>query len=435
MAFTEDAASQIERVGSSVNVIGTSDLREFAEQAISRTNVALEKSGIHDRFSLAGIYRTGRETGRGDSHHARSLISTNDDVFDDVHMARERVRADVVTLIYSARQLPTECGMVLELPDANGGNESVAAFAVVHWLRAIDPDNNCFAHEAGHLLGATHAKAECNVFFAGVHYPNRRSIMGHPSSQCPLSLPFYSWANVLHMSKFIPIVSRYMDSTPPVRDIAISWHAISPHRTGANGFVRIENRSDQPGTIELRVIDGAGVESIPFTLNLKSRAVATVRLTNIVEDIGKISGAWSLHGTTTLDVRSLGAFAYGPYWLARTDILIPAESDVGNAWIYRPMVFNPGSNQRKRSALRIHNPSSDDAEVEITARDDDGRESDAAMVFTIPGGHKSRTITATELESVWGDGYRKWRPEIRSSSEVHVINLIVGPDGYIASLP
>ena len=71
----------------------------------------------------------------------------------------------------------------------------------------------------------------------------------------------------------------------------------------------------------------------------------------------------------------------------------------------------------------------------ITARDDAGRESEAPMVFTLPSSWEARLITAADLEEVWGDGYRKWRPEIRSTGELHVVNLLVGFDGYIASLP
>ena len=117
VAFTEQAIERIQESGASINIVGTSDLEDFAERAVSRTNAALDKSGLHDRFSVAGVYRTGSETGRGDEHHALRLVSPNDGVFDDVHAERERLGADVVALVYSARQLHNECGMVLELPD------------------------------------------------------------------------------------------------------------------------------------------------------------------------------------------------------------------------------------------------------------------------------------------------------------------------------
>ena len=138
--------------------------------------------------------------------------------------------------------------------------------------------------------------------------------------------------------------------------------------------------------------------------------------------------------TSTLDVRGRGAYAYGPGWLARTDLLLRAEH-VDGTRIYRPRVFNPASNHAKRSALHLRNPFAADVEVQITARDDAGRESDAPMVFTLPAGYAAKIITAADLEERWGDGYRKWRPEIRSTGDIHVFNLLIGRDGYIASLP
>ena len=159
IAFTADARDRIQSSGGGINIVGTADTETFAQRAIERTNAAFAKSGTSDRLALAGVYIAGRETGRGSEHHIRQLVNPEDGAFDDVNAERERLGADVVALVYSARLLHNECGQAGTVAD--GTNAAQAAFAVVHWLRALDPNNDCFAHEAGHLLGATHENAEC----------------------------------------------------------------------------------------------------------------------------------------------------------------------------------------------------------------------------------------------------------------------------------
>ena len=80
--------------------------------------------------------------------------------------------------------------------------------------------------------------------------------------------------------------------------------------------------------------------------------------------------------------------------------------------------------------------SPEDVTVTLIARDDAREEGKASVDILVPAGYASTLVTSKHLEEVgWGDGNRKRRNEIRSPVALHVINVIHGYNGYIASLP
>ena len=439
VAFTSEAAARIEESGAAINSVGTSNLQEFAQRAVSRTNAALDKSGLHDRFLVADVYRTRSETGRGDEHHLRRLLNPNDGVFDDVHAERERLGADVVALVYSARQSPFECGMVLERPNQTGSNEARAAFSVVHWLRALDPNNDCFAHEAGHLLGATHENAECgNILFSGRNYSDRRSIMAHPSPQCPLSLPFYSWPNVLAMSRHVAIVAGYRTSAPePEPEPVIHRHAL-PYVPGPS-LVRIINQSDHAGDVRIHGIDDAGERFGPITLSLdghESQQFSTRQLETGLPSrgldggLGDGKGAWQILLDTSLDIQAL-AYRRVRGGLTTIHATIPEVEGV-----HHVPLFYPASHPTLFSTLRIVNPNDEPVSVTITGRDDRGMLApDEAQLTIAPG--VARMLSATWMDRQLGDEAARWQRRqifITADRVVWVMNLLRSTSGIFTSL-
>ena len=107
--------------------------------------------------------------------------------------------------------------------------------------------------------------------------------------------------------------------------------------------------------------------------------------------------------------------------------------------------FNPSSNWSFQSQLRLINPNNTDVKVSITGRDDEG--ASAPAVTLILGAGKSRTLTASDLESGpfirdgdaisvdpnatgrFGDGVGKWRLHISSNNLIYVMNLMKTPSG------
>ena len=84
------------------------------------------------------------------------------------------------------------------------------------------------------------------------------------------------------------------------------------------------------------------------------------------------------------------------------------------------LFFNPGSNDRQVSRLRIINSGTMEAGVTITGRDDAGDEASGTVRLTLPAG-AARLLTAQELEAD-GDGFDvglgygagKWRLFVRA---------------------
>ena len=449
IAFTAQAAERIQESGAALNIVGTSDLQDFAERAVSRTNAALDKSGLHDRFSVAGVYRTGSETGRGEEHHVRRLINPNDGVFDDVHAERERLGADVVTLIYSARQLHNECGMVVELPNSAGSNEARAAFAVVHWLRALDPNNDCFAHEAGHLLGATHANAQCgNILFSGRNYSDRRSIMAHPSPQCPLSLPFYSWPNVRAMSRHVAIVAGYrMATETPAAQVAILpffpgahgpvtgiARVICPSCRGTVQIWATDDTGDRRGPVEFEIDSFSGNDALQFNseqLEGGSRLFAGV---------GNGQGHWWLEFRTDLTkpITVSGYTRTRDGFLASAHDVVPRQPEMQSLdsdrdYGYFVTFFNPASNTSLSSVLRIVNPQPEAASVQVNGIDARGVLR-GSHVFDLPAGG-SVNLTSAYLEAeAFERGTGKWRLRVYADRPVWVMSLLRTRSGHISNL-
>ena len=224
---------------------------------------------------------------------------------------------------------------------------------------------------------------------------------------------------------------------------------VAASNTLPSGFVRVVNRSDEPGTVEITATDDTGARFGPVSLALDAGAVGTFSshdLENgavhrgLPEGVGDGSGHWRLELDTDLDV-AVRAYARNPDGiLSRIDQTVRGI-DSGTRHRYEVAFFNPGSNVVKRSILRLVNPGDGDAEVTIAARDDLG---DAApegdITFTLPAG-EARDLSAQALESGadgfdgrFGDGEGKWRLTVSADRILHVLSLVRSPRGYLASL-
>ncbi|MDE0420291.1 MAG: leucine-rich repeat domain-containing protein [Gammaproteobacteria bacterium] len=103
-------------------------------------------------------------------------------------------------------------------------------------------------------------------------------------------------------------------------------------------------------------------------------------------------------------------------------------------------IFNPASNAKQRSMLRLVNAGDEDAEVTVHAVDDHGVA--AAPVRLALAAHSTRTLSAADLESgepadlsgSLGDGEGKWRLVVSADAEIHVMNLMSSPTGHLTNL-
>ena len=217
------------------------------------------------------------------------------------------------------------------------------------------------------------------------------------------------------------------------------------------GFVRVVNRSDEAGTVDIVAIDDTGERFGPVTLSLGARAIRSFASSDLEEGamhrglsagVGDGTGHWRLELDTDLDIVAR-AYARGPESVVSpTDATVDAIDD-DDGYRYDVGFFNPGSNTVTRSALRLVNPGDAAADVIIRAHDDHGDDAPEGEVILSVA---AATATAVELSAQaleqggegsqgrLGDGVGKWRLTVRSERFLHVLSLVRGRGGYLASL-
>ena len=238
---------------------------------------------------------------------------------------------------------------------------------------------------------------------------------------------------------------------------------------GREGFVRVLNYSNRAGTVRIDPFDDAGTRHEPLELSLDAGAAAhfnssDLELGNAAKGLsgstGAGAGGWRLELASDLDI---GVLAY-----ARTeDGFLTAIHDVaafgaGRHWA---PFFNPGSNHRQVSRLRLVNPATQDVAVSVVGADDHGGAppNRGAAWITVPA-RAALTLDAAELEAglvsedymqslesgenpwinetysgYWdrhplGDGRGKWRLSVSAGPGVLVQSLLESPTGHLTNL-
>ena len=214
---------------------------------------------------------------------------------------------------------------------------------------------------------------------------------------------------------------------------------------GLEGFVRIVNRSGQAGTVRLTAINDDGERFGPVTLALDANEAVHFRSRELEQGnaakglptgVGDGEGYWRLVLETGLVIQPLAYIRTSDGFVTSMHDVVPVSD--GERWV---VFFNPGSNDRQVSQLRLINPGTTAAEVEVTARDDAGAAAPGGAVrLTLPAG-ASRLLTAQELETggddfagSLGDGAGKWWLSVTSNAAIEVMSLLRSPTGHLANL-
>ena len=205
--------------------------------------------------------------------------------------------------------------------------------------------------------------------------------------------------------------------------------------SGREGFVRVINRSSQAGEARVMAVDDGGVRAGPVTLELQARRTTHFNSGDLERgnaDQGlptgvgaPTRGAWRLELTSTLDIAVTS-------YVRSADGLLTSMHDLAPPGVAaeaaRVPFFNPGSNRRQVSLLRVMNDG-DAATVTVTGIDDAGTPS-GEVRLAVPAG-EARTLTAADLEAggaaftgALGDGMGKWRLAVVSDVPVGVMSLL-----------
>ena len=203
------------------------------------------------------------------------------------------------------------------------------------------------------------------------------------------------------------------------------------------GFTRVVNLADRSGTVSLHARDDAGVlrwTSFPIGANqvyhFNSDDLEDGNAEKGITGVGDGTGNWYLALNSDLPIT---VTAY-----LRTDDGFLAEMyntvERGPDGVHRVMTFNPGSNRKLESMLRLVNRSGQAITVTVRGIDDQGAAGDRPVMVPLRP-RNSTTLTARELEDMGlGDGSGKWRLLVTAPETIVVMSLMSTMSGYLTNL-
>ena len=217
---------------------------------------------------------------------------------------------------------------------------------------------------------------------------------------------------------------------------------------GRQGFVRIVNRSDAAGEVRIVPHDDTGLAYDALTLALDAGRTAHFNSDDLelgspakglTGSTGAGRGDWRLELSSELDLEVL-AYVRTPsgFLTSMHDVVRSAGRR------HEVATFNPGSNWRQESKLRIVNPGTRPAHVTIGGVDDGAKTPGDVVRLTVPVG-AAVTVTAPQLEAgdyafhdrqraSLGDGRGKWRLWVDSEQPIFLVNVLASPTGHLTNL-
>lgn len=216
------------------------------------------------------------------------------------------------------------------------------------------------------------------------------------------------------------------------------------------GFVRILNASNTAGTVSIDVWDDAGRPFGPVVLAIGAGGVRQFN-SNDLEDgneskgltgrTGAGQGDWRLELSTELDLIVLAFVRTADGFLTSIHDTVRGQwGEIQNLHVYPARIFNPGSNTRQASVVRIVNPNAVQQRVRLRGRADDGVAS-AVVALELPA-NGARTLSSQALESgdapgltgALGNGQGKWELHAYAERPLIVMSLLRAATGHITNL-
>ena len=219
--------------------------------------------------------------------------------------------------------------------------------------------------------------------------------------------------------------------------------AADPHMR--QGFVRVINHSDVAGTVSIQAYDESAWAYDPLILSIGAGEAVhfnsdDLELGNAAKGLkgstGPASaGDWHLLLTSDLDIEALAYVRHPDGFLTSMHDAVPLRDGA-----HRVATFNPASNHRQESLLRILNLGAKAAKVTVRGIDGDGASPGSEVVVQVPA-HRSVTLDAKALEQggegfegALGHGAAKWRLRVSSEQPILVMSLLQSPTGHLTNL-
>ena len=210
------------------------------------------------------------------------------------------------------------------------------------------------------------------------------------------------------------------------------------------GFLRVINRSAVSGDVAVEAVDDEGNRFGPVRLEMRARQTVHFNSNDLQggnaakglsRGVGMGEGDWRLELTSELDLQVLSYIRTMDGFLTSMHDLAPLAANGSR----RVVFFNPGSNTRQVSKLRLINNGDGGASVTIAGIDDAGADS-GTVTLTVPAA-SALMFTSAELEGGGerlsgglGDGAGKWRLRVNSDVPLAVMSLLESPTGHLANV-
>lgn len=216
------------------------------------------------------------------------------------------------------------------------------------------------------------------------------------------------------------------------------------------GFVRILNASNVAGTVFIRAFDDAGQSHGPLELAIDAYGARHFNSGDLEDGnpskgltgaIGDGTGDWRLELSSGLDLVVLA-------FVRTADGFLTSMHDVAQGWwdesqrthVYPLRFFNPASNTRVASEVRVVNVGPQAQRFTIVGRDD-GAASSSSVSFRLAA-NAARSFTASELETGdaaglegrLGDGVGKWELYVSAGAPLKVMSLAKAESGHFTNL-
>ena len=241
-----------------------------------------------------------------------------------------------------------------------------------------------------------------------------------------------------------------LSTSPRTPGSAADTHGVplfpSMSEPGREGVVRVVNRSAQAGEVRIVAMDDTAYEYEPVTLAVGAGRAAhfnstDLELGNAAKGLSGSTGAgvgsWRLDLTSALDIEVLSYVRTADGFLTPVHDLAPVVDGA-----YRVAFFNPASNDRQVSRLRLINSGTSDALVTVTGVDDAGQSPGSEVRLRVAAGI-ALEVSSVALESgagegiesgAHGDGEGKWRLRVESGRPIQVMSLLDSPTGHLTDL-
>ena len=465
--------------------VGAGNIDAFIQTAINNTNRIYKNTDINLRLGVVDKYEVSYKQDADMRVDLERLTFTPSDsrerdpqgYMDEIHDRRDRSGADLVAL-FVGRSDGNYCGFgwipnFWKYPDFDW---SIRGFSVTaQSCEALG--SYTFTHELGHNQSGDHNPPHAALSSPYVPYGhgfcntagNWRTVMSYADNgeengnvPCRTRTPYFS--SPLNLRQGAPTgdatthdnrrvlretqvrVANYRQSKGP---LTLTLPLVTPATNiTQQGFVRIINNSNRAGEVDITAIDDYGNSFGPISLSLEPRAAAhfnSGELENGNPDkglsggVGNGRGDWRLELTTDLEIEHLAYIRTVDGFVTNMHE-VAAETEAGSNRYHVPFL-NPGSNTTQKSKLRLINPGSSRASIDITGVDDDGRAPPGGTVqLTLDAGN-ARTLTASELEDgsskftgLLGEGGGKWRLSVSADHPILVMSLLELPEGHLTNL-